>query len=46
MEVAKLVAGDAAAGGWFGISVAIDGDTVVIGAYGDAGVHGSRAPQG
>jgi hypothetical protein len=31
----KLTAGDAAADDLFGISVAIDGDTVVIGAYGD-----------
>ena len=35
MEVAKLVAGDAAAGDSFGRSVAIDGDTVVVGASGD-----------
>jgi hypothetical protein len=33
--VAKLVAADAAAGDGFGNSVAIDGDTVVIGALGD-----------
>ena len=32
-QLAKLVAGDAAAGDKFGSSVAIDGDTVVIGAY-------------
>jgi len=31
-EVAKLVASDAAAGDWFGYSVAIDGSTVVVGA--------------
>ena len=30
---AKLTAGDGAAGDWFGISVAIDGDTVVAGTY-------------
>ena len=33
--MAKLTAADAAAGDWFGISVAIDGDTVVVGAYYD-----------
>ena len=32
MEVAKLTASDAAAGDYFGRSVAIDGDTVVVGA--------------
>ena len=39
-QLAKLVAGDAAASDEFGISVAIDGDTVVIGAYG-AGTGGA-----
>ncbi|OUT70502.1 MAG: hypothetical protein CBB79_09255 [Synechococcus sp. TMED19] len=34
-ELAKLAAGDAAAGDEFGYSVAIDGNTVVVGAYGD-----------
>ena len=34
-QVAKLTAGDAAAGDLFGQSVAIDGDTVVVGAPGD-----------
>ena len=34
-EVAKLTAADAAANDWFGRSVAIDGNTIVIGAYGD-----------
>ena len=34
-DLAKLAAGDAATGDNFGISVAIDGNTVVIGAYGD-----------
>ena len=34
-QVAKLTAADAAASDNFGISVAIDGDTVVVGAYGD-----------
>ena len=33
-QLAKLAASDAAAGDYFGISVAIDGDTVVIGASG------------
>ena len=33
MEVAKLVASDGAVGDNFGYSVAIDGNTVVIGAY-------------
>jgi len=32
-QVAKLTASDGAASDWFGISVSIDGDTVVIGAY-------------
>ena len=32
-EVAKLTASDAGADDWFGSSVAIDGDTIVIGAY-------------
>ena len=35
-QLAKLVAGDAASGDYFGFSLAIDGDTVVIGAYGAA----------
>jgi len=34
-QVAKLTAGDGAANDWFGGSVSIDGDTVVIGATGD-----------
>ena len=33
-QVAKLTAADAAGGERFGISVAIDGDTIVVGAYG------------
>ena len=33
-QVDKLTAGDGAAGDYFGSSVSIDGDTVVIGAYG------------
>ena len=32
-EVVKLTAADAAEDDWFGVSVAIEGDTVVIGAY-------------
>ena len=31
----KLTASDGAASDWFGRSVAVDGDTVVVGAYGD-----------
>ena len=34
-QLAKLVAGDAAASDYFGRSVAIDGDTVVVGVRGD-----------
>ena len=34
-QVAKLTAGDGAAGDQFGVSVSIDGDTMVIGAYKD-----------
>ena len=34
-QVAKLTAGDGAANDYFGVSVSIDGDTVVIGAHGD-----------
>jgi hypothetical protein len=40
-EVAKLTAGDAAAGDDFGLSVAVSGDTVVVGAYGDNSVAGA-----
>jgi hypothetical protein len=32
-QVAKLTAGDGAAGDYFGSSVSIDGDTIVIGAF-------------
>ena len=32
-QVAKLTADDGAAGDYFGRSVSIDGDTVVVGAY-------------
>lgn len=38
-EQAKLTASDAAAGDWFGISVAVSGDTVVVGAPFDDGDH-------
>ena len=34
-EVAKLTASDAAASDYFGVSVAIDGDTIVVGSYYD-----------
>lgn len=37
VQVAKLLPSDGAAYSYFGVSVAIDGDTVVIGAHGDAG---------
>jgi hypothetical protein len=37
----KLVAGDGMAGDWFGISVANDGNTVVVGAPGDEGSTGA-----
>jgi len=40
-QVAKLTAADAAAGDRFGWSVAIDGDTIVIGAYGDYSYRGA-----
>ena len=40
-ETAKLTASDGAAGDKFGGSVAIDGDTVVVGAYGDDSYKGS-----
>ena len=36
VEVAKLTAADGAVGDYFGISVGIDGDTLVVGAWGDA----------
>ena len=35
-QEAKLTAGDGAVGDWFGISVALDGDTALVGAYRDA----------
>ena len=34
-QVAKLTAGDGAENDYFGYSVAVDGDTAVVGAYGD-----------
>jgi hypothetical protein len=40
-QVVKLTASDAAAGDWFGYSVAIDGGTIVVGAYGDASFTGA-----
>ena len=40
-QVAKLTASDAAEDDWFGGSVAIDGDTIVIGAYWDDNRSGS-----
>ena len=43
-EQAKLTASDGTAGDYFGISVAISGDTVVVGAYGDD--VGSNGDQG
>jgi hypothetical protein len=42
-ETAKLTAADAAAGDEFGASVALHGDTVVVGAYEDAHAGGSHA---
>ena len=42
VEVAKLVASDGAVGDYFGYSVAVDGDTAVIGAYGD-GNYGTNS---
>ena len=40
-KAAKLTASDGAAGDWFGNSVAVDGDTVVIGANREDGDDGS-----
>jgi len=42
-ELAKLLASDAAAGDRFGISVAVSGDTAVIGAYNDDHAGGTNA---
>ena len=41
LQVAKLAASDGAANNSFGSSVAISGDTVVVGAYGDDSYKGS-----
>ncbi len=42
-EEAKLTAGDGAAGDEFGFSVAISGETAIVGAYGDdAGANGDQ----
>lgn len=45
VQVARLVADDQAAEDWFGYSVAISGDTAVVGAYGDddAGIDSGSA---
>ena len=39
--VKKITASDAAAGDYFGYSTSIDGDTIVVGAYGDGSYVGS-----
>jgi len=39
----KLVASDAAASDWFGISIALSGDTAVVGAYQDDHAGGTNA---
>ena len=38
----KLTASDAANSDWFGYSVAVDGDTIVVGAYGEDGAGTQR----
>ena len=45
-EIAKLVASDAAANDYFGNSVAIDGNTVVVGAYGGEAAYVYRTTNG
>ena len=45
-QIAKLTAADAAAGDEFGYSVAIDGDTVVIGAYSKEAAYVFRTTDG
>jgi len=40
-EDAKLTASDGSASDWFGYSVAISGDDIIVGAYGDNGQTGS-----
>ncbi len=42
-QVAKLTASDGVAGAWFGYSVDIDGDTIVVGAIYDTGGIGTNA---
>ena len=42
-EQQKLAAGDAAAGAWFGGSLALDGDTAAVGASGDDTAAGAGA---
>ncbi len=42
-QQAKLTASDAAASDWFGCSVGVSGDTVVVGAYGDNNGKGTDA---
>ena len=41
LQVAKLTAGDGAENDYFGYSVAVEGDTAVVGAYGDDGSKGA-----
>jgi hypothetical protein len=41
VQHAKLTASDGAGYGWFGCSVSLDGDTALIGAYGDDAERGS-----
>ena len=41
LEIAKLTASDAVANHWFGYSVSISGDVVVVGAYRDSGDRGA-----
>ena len=45
-QVAKLTAADGAAGDWFGRSVAIDGNTVVVGARNNSPVYVFRTTNG
>ncbi|MBI2953780.1 MAG: FG-GAP repeat protein [Chloroflexi bacterium] len=40
-EVKKLTASDAATGDYFGFSVAVDGDTIVVGAYRKSNIQGA-----
>ena len=41
-ETAKLTASDGAASDWFGYSVALSGDTALVGAYSDDGTSGNE----